>query len=48
MTSWSERQRGYIIYLRTPFQLKDLYAAVKKALSVTDDCVEDMLATQTM
>jgi DNA-binding NtrC family response regulator len=48
MTSWSEYKRGHIIYLRTPFQLKELYAAVKKALSATDDCVEDMLATQTM
>ena len=48
MTSWSERQRGHIIYLRTLFQLKDLYEAVKKALSATDDCVEDMLATQMM
>ncbi len=32
MTSWSERQRGHIIYLRRPFQLNDLYAAVKQAL----------------
>ena len=47
-TSWSERQRGHIIYLRKPFQLNDLYAAVKKALIATDDCVEDMPATQRM
>ena len=32
MTSWSERQRGHIIYLRKPFPLHDLYAAVKQAL----------------
>jgi DNA-binding response OmpR family regulator len=31
-TSWSERQRGHIIYLRKPFHLHDLYAAVKQAL----------------
>jgi len=48
LTSWSERQRDHIIYLRTLFQLKDLYAVVKQSLSATDDCVEDMFATQTM
>jgi len=39
MTSWSECQRDHTIYLRKPFQLNDLYAAVKKALIATDDCV---------
>lgn len=48
MTSWSERQRGHIIYLRRPFHLNDLYEAVKKALIATDDCVEYMPANQTM
>ncbi len=48
MTSWSERQRGYIIYLRRPFQLNDLYATVKQALIAADDCVEYMPATQMM
>jgi CheY-like chemotaxis protein len=47
-SSWSERQKYHIIYLRAPFQLKDLYSAVKKALSTADDCVEEMLAAQTM
>lgn len=32
MTSWSENQRGHIIYLRRPFHVNDLYEAVKKAL----------------
>ena len=44
MTSWSERQRGHIIYLRRPFQLNDLYATVKQALIAADDCVEYMPA----
>ncbi len=48
VTSWSGRQGGHIIYLRTPFRLKDFYAAVKQALIATDDCVECMPANQTM
>ena len=47
-TSWSERQRGHIIYLRKPFRLNDLYTAVKQALIAADDCVDYMPTNQTM
>jgi DNA-binding NtrC family response regulator len=48
VASWSECQRDHILFLRKPFHLNTLYAAVKKALIATDDCVEYIPANQTM